>query len=100
MIEEVTVTDAQHHVFDMADGAERTRLEAPTALGDPFTFRQLEHTGMGPGWCRLEIGASDSLTSLPKAWSTAYRPPTLDRPFSLLGYTPLLMAARGRRSAH
>ncbi len=45
------------YVFDTMEATERERLEAQAALWDPFTFRQLEQTGISQGWCCLEIGA-------------------------------------------
>lgn len=45
------------YVFDTADPTERERLSALADLCDPFTFRRLAQTGVGPGWRCLEVGA-------------------------------------------
>jgi 2-polyprenyl-3-methyl-5-hydroxy-6-metoxy-1,4-benzoquinol methylase len=45
------------YVFETANTVERDRLAAHATLWDPFTFRQLDHTGISDGWCCLEIGA-------------------------------------------
>jgi SAM-dependent methyltransferase len=37
--------------------SDRRRLEAQSRLWDPFTFRTLAATGVGPGWHCLEVGA-------------------------------------------
>lgn len=45
------------YFFDTAEQVERHRLEAQTALWDPFTFRILDGVGVAEGWRCLEIGA-------------------------------------------
>jgi SAM-dependent methyltransferase len=45
------------YLFNTAEGGERARLEAQTALWDPFTFSRLEGIGVGPGWRCLELAA-------------------------------------------
>ena len=45
------------YYFDTAQEIDRARLEAQSALWDPFTFRMLDDTGVGEGWRCLDVGA-------------------------------------------
>jgi SAM-dependent methyltransferase len=45
------------YVFDTGDPADMRRLEAQTAVWDPFTLRKLGEIGVAGGWSCLEVGA-------------------------------------------
>jgi SAM-dependent methyltransferase len=51
------VHDRLVYYFDTAENAENARLEAQSALWDPFTFRMLDEAGVSEGWRCLEVGA-------------------------------------------
>jgi hypothetical protein len=70
------------YIFETTNPAERQRLDAHAQLWDPFTFRKLAETGVGDGWrCEATLRAYD------------------DRDHPTTTFTPILVAASGRRPA-